>query len=141
MSINVALRALRYILPLIAAAIALTSLLKKSANNSAKAKRTLRWSIFFVAAALAGTWAIQFLDDIRQERSAEAQLKRNNELLEQVIRGQYPLQNIRASYQFHVPSTMVGIQGYEDYLKGVCRKSPLKSGHQNIDMRTISAQQ
>jgi hypothetical protein len=117
-SINAALRALRYILPLIAAAIALTSLLKKSTSEGAKAKRTLRWPIFLVIAALAGTWAVQFLDDIRQERSAEAQLKRNNELLEQVIRGQYPLQNIRASYQLHVPITLVGIQGYEEHLNG-----------------------
>ena len=75
-------------------------------------------SILLVAAALAGTLAIQFLDDLRQERSAEAQLKRNNELLEQVIRGQYPLQNIRASYQLHVPTTLSGIREYEEHLNG-----------------------
>jgi hypothetical protein len=69
--------------------------------------------MLLIVVAFLGTWGVQFLDDIRQDRSAAAQLKRNNELLEQVIRGQYPLQNIRASYQFHVPTTLGGIREYE----------------------------
>src|SRR5713101_5615041 len=113
MGLDFALRALRYVMPLIAALIAFFALVRRGTGDSRKA---LRLSILLVVAALAGTWSIQFLDDLRQERTAEAQLKRNNELLEQVIRGQYPLQNIRASYQFHVPTDLSGIQKYEEFL-------------------------
>lgn len=122
MSIDFALRALRYAMPLIAAAIALISLLKKSSDDKNKTKRALRLSMCLVVAALAVTLGIQFLDDMRQERSAEAQLRRNNELLEQVVRGQYPFQNIRASYQFYVPNTLGGIREYEEHLQDVMPK-------------------
>lgn len=122
MSNHVALQFLRYALPLITAVIALVSINKKTADDNRKAKRTSRrvsnaLNVLIVTALLA-TLGIQFADDRRQENSAAEQLKRNNELLEQVIRGQYPLQNIRASYQLHVPLTYSGVEEYERRLNG-----------------------
>jgi hypothetical protein len=117
-TIDFAFHALRYVMPAIAAAIALISVVKRNKDDSGKAKRASGWFISLIIAALAGAWGIQFLDDVRQQRSAETQLKRNSELLEQVIRGQYPLQNIRASYQLHVPTTLGGMQDYEERLNG-----------------------
>lgn len=97
-------------IPLISAAAALFAVHKKTARW---------WPSILIIVALVAVELSNFTDDLRQSRSATEQLKRNNELLEQVIRGQYPLQNVRASYQFHVPITFVGIQGYEEHLNGV----------------------
>lgn len=59
------------------------------------------------------TLASAAVENARQARSTAEQLKRNKFLLEQVIRGQYPLQNVKASYQFDVPATWPGIARYE----------------------------
>jgi len=110
---------LRYALPLITAVIALVSINKRSAPDIPKAKRNwLYVSSALIVMAFLTSWGIQVTDDRRQEKSAAEQLKRNNELLELVIRGQYPLQNIRASYQLHVPQTFSGVQEYERRLNG-----------------------
>ncbi|MDQ2974151.1 MAG: hypothetical protein M3R69_01920 [Acidobacteriota bacterium] len=119
MNNDVLLQLLRYALPLITAAIALRAINKRTAEDNRKAKRTSRLaSNALILTALLATWGIQFTDDRRQQKSAAEQLKRNNVLLEQVIRGQYPLQNIRASYQLQVPLTFSGIEEYERRLNG-----------------------
>ena len=67
--------------------------------------------LIIVSAAI--TLASAAVENARQARGAAEQLKRNTFLLEQVLRGQYPLQGIKASYQFDVPATWPGITKYE----------------------------
>jgi len=96
--IDLVFHTLRYAIPVISAVIALVAVHKKTARW---------WPITLIIAAMLAIEASTFTDDLRQFRSATEQLKRNNELLEQVIRGQYPLQNVRASYQLRVPITSI----------------------------------
>lgn len=106
------LHILRYAAPILAAVITIIAFLQKTKDDAGRPTRAGKcYFVLIIAAAIVAIGA-QVGDDVRQEQSAAEQLKRNANLLEQVIRGQYPLQNIRASYQFDLPTALPGVEQY-----------------------------
>jgi hypothetical protein len=107
---------LKYVALILAAVMALITLVKKTKNDAGQLTRHGKWYYALIILFLAVGLASQIADDRRQARSTTEQLQRNTVLLEQVVRGQYPLQNIRASYQLRVTRDLPGIQKYEERL-------------------------
>ncbi|MEK6410130.1 MAG: hypothetical protein AABN34_24660, partial [Acidobacteriota bacterium] len=109
---------LKYAAPVLAAAMAIVTLLKKTRDDSGRITTAGRWFYALIIFFLLVGVVTQIADDLRQARSTAEQLKRNTYLLEQVVRGQYPLYNVRASYQLRVPIDLPGVAGYEQRLNG-----------------------
>jgi hypothetical protein len=112
MGVDQVLHVLRYVALIVAAATAVIAALAKTKDDNGQLTRAGKLYFAFILLASLVAIATQIVDDVRQERSATEQLKRNADLLEQVIRGQYPLRNIRASYQFDVPAALPGVEHY-----------------------------
>lgn len=88
MNIDFLYHALKYVALVLTAVIALIALRKKTIAESGGLTKAGRWYSTFIIAAVLVAIGTQLLDDMRQARSTSEQLKRNAELLEQVIRGQ-----------------------------------------------------
>jgi hypothetical protein len=107
---------LKYVALILAAVMALITLVKKTRDDVGQLTRHGKWYYALIILFLAIGLGSQIADDRRQARSTTEQLQRNTDLLEQVVRGQYPLQNIRASYQLRIAKDLPGVQEYEERL-------------------------
>lgn len=114
--LDIAIHIFKYLALAVTAAMAIVSLVKKTRSESGDltvaGKKYLNLLIVSSSVAV----LTQILGDIREARSTSEQLRRNNELLEEVIKGQYPLEGIRASYQARIPDNAVGIDRYKERL-------------------------
>jgi hypothetical protein len=97
---------LKYLGALLALVVGLLVLHTKIKDDTT-GKLTRPGEFYRVLIVLAGVTVIgvQVVDDVRsararrqQELSSQDQLKHNAQLLEEVIRGQYPLQNLKLTY-------------------------------------------
>lgn len=113
MSLSLVSHVLRYAALAMAAVMAVLAFLRKTKDEAGRPSPSGKWylGILFIATLVA--FGTQFVDDVRQERSTAEQIRANSDLLEQVIRGQYPLQGIRASYQVSMPTMLPGVEKYQ----------------------------
>jgi hypothetical protein len=113
MAVDRVLNILRYSALILTFAMAVIALLRKTKRDDGQLTRAGKWYFALIIFSVLVAFGTQIAEDVRQEQSTAEQLKRNAHLLEQVIRGQYPLQNIRASYQFSVPAALPGVEQYQ----------------------------
>ncbi len=140
MNVDLLYRILKFVAPLAPAVMALVSLLLKTKDDSGRLTRAGKWSVALVILAAVLAVVTQVAETIRQYRSTEQQLKRNSNLLEQVLRGQYRLENIRASYQLQIPTSLPDVQKYEQRLNGslpqIAKEALLEKYRQANDIRS-----
>jgi hypothetical protein len=104
---------LRYAALIVTTVMAVIALLKRTRDKTGPLTFAGRFYFALIIGSSLVAILTQVADDVRQAQSAAQQLKHNTYLLEQIVRGQYPLQNIRASYQLDVPSALPGVEDYE----------------------------